>query len=71
MNILLAKDMDASLDKGCTIPGCECHNKPQDSLMLSQRCHPQAGLEAEYHRGGLLELRCDKCQKTIAKVMVQ
>jgi hypothetical protein len=51
---------------------CQCGKCGNDeTLILKGRCHPAAGVLAEYSKKtGHLEIRCNECDKRIAEIRV-
>jgi hypothetical protein len=58
-------DLDTA---GCQAPGCTHVNHPV--MYLHPRCHVSAGTRVEYHRDGVLRIRCRKCDSLVANVAV-
>jgi hypothetical protein len=58
-----------TLDKAtCQVPGCT-HEK-HDGLVLHGRCHVEAPSTVRYWASGVVEIRCKKCDKGVAEIML-
>lgn len=68
MKPLAIPELERMLEGGCGVPGCGCKD---DNLYLTQRCHPQAGVDACYHKGtGILTISCRRCDAKVADIAV-
>lgn len=65
MNPMGRKDFDAIRCTGCAQPGDHAH----EPLALHARCHPRSPTWCWYD-GGLLVVRCAKCETLVAKIWV-
>jgi hypothetical protein len=67
MRILIKPDLDQLLQAGCSECG-ETH--PEEELYMHGKCHIDSPTWTRYIRGGLVEVLCAKCRRSIALIKV-
>ena len=63
--------MDALLNSGCGVEGCQSCGQIQSEIFIHSKCHPNMGLNVQYFRGRKIIISCKQCDKKVVQFKIK